>query len=257
MKRVRIKKRTGVILSVLIVMSLAGCSNDELGNYLNEKVSNEKSSETYRVTTEEEMMTQEEAGNPIDEPNQEIDEGVNIPTDFDNGEEDKDVAEAVEENDNEIFPSGDIVEDVISLGKKYGLYPWKNRKIEESPWTESVIDQTYNYDEDDANSGSIADDFFYFQIYIDLFPSEDEAYNAFNNNFNFINTLRLSSDGCVPFIDNETTAARYEQNKDGEKEYIQYEKLYKEYIITVYVRDKRYADDGMKLIDDLEKLLNK
>ena len=69
------KKAISIVLVMLMMFSLAACGNSS------DNTTAQTSGKENRVTTEEEMSTQERAGDPIDEPNQEIDEGVNLPTD--------------------------------------------------------------------------------------------------------------------------------------------------------------------------------
>lgn len=69
------KKAISIVLVMLMMFSLAACGNSS------DNTTAQTSGKENRVTTEEQMSTQERAGDPIDEPNQEIDEGVNLPTD--------------------------------------------------------------------------------------------------------------------------------------------------------------------------------
>ncbi len=70
------KKTISIVIVILLMFSLIGCGDSSDNNNAQTSGSNEN-----RVTTEEEMSTQERAGDPIDKPNQDIEEEINLLTD--------------------------------------------------------------------------------------------------------------------------------------------------------------------------------
>ena len=87
------KKAISIVIVTMLMISLVGCG-DSSDNTTAQTSGNKEN----RMTTEEEMSTQEEAGNPIDEPNQEIDEGVNLPSDIEEDDTEEPATEAADDS---------------------------------------------------------------------------------------------------------------------------------------------------------------
>ena len=87
------KKAMSIVIVTMLMISLVGC-----GDSSDNTTAQTSGSKENRMTTEEEMSTQEEAGNPIDEPNQEIDEGVNLPSDIEEDDTEEPATEAADDS---------------------------------------------------------------------------------------------------------------------------------------------------------------
>jgi hypothetical protein len=87
------KKAISIVIVTMLMISLVGC-----GDSSDNTTAQTSGSKENRMTTEEEMSTQEEAGNPIDEPNQEIDEGVNLPSDIEEDDTEEPTTEAADDS---------------------------------------------------------------------------------------------------------------------------------------------------------------
>lgn len=87
------KKAISIVIVTMLIISLVGC-----GDSSDNTTAQTSGSKENRMTTEEEMSTQEEAGNPIDEPNQEIDEGVNLPSDIKEDDTEEPTTEAADDS---------------------------------------------------------------------------------------------------------------------------------------------------------------
>ncbi len=131
------------------------------------------------MTTEEEMTTQEEAGNPSDEPNQHIDEGFNISEDIEaDSEEDTEDTENEEKETKEISISsnGNFSDEVISICKNHGIEVYSN-----SVYVPGLNDVYPIVSQSNRTIIGLHNGGFElgYQIVIDECISEDEAKNAF------------------------------------------------------------------------------